>query len=496
MKMNKKNKMKYSFVIIILILLAQVSLAQAQQSKNDSLTISDLYIDLNTPEITAFSILNIGSEEIETAGSIKEFITTIDNYIDDKGNLKPGLALEWAPFQTYFSAKGNTWDPDKKYAARNFAVSIATSTSDSTNLKLGWGAKWNIIDKTNILTNKKFNDQADTIFKNTLEEFYQYQGNIINELAYEINVEGLIKLSDAYNDKSSKTTLRRCIGKVITSDNENFTTLKNNLITNDIIIDRISVQNYLKTQFIDTLNQEIDTNYISDDELFEYAIDYISKKNTAIFFERQSKPSFTALYEPRLEKLKKAYQDSLWNKLAVQFSGGAGYLSDSGFVDDFSPFNYSYSGSVAFPFNIFCFSKFEDWKRIKDKKKLKNFLRAFKPASDFLDSKSRLVGMVRWQDFINHPDGNYNRLTLGGRLLFGGAKTRFSVEACYYSYYYATDNQKNEAWRYAVGIEYRAFEDFWLEIGVGGATASDITELKAYPQFAIRRSLHTEKRKF
>jgi len=90
-----------------------------------------LYLNFSQPDITAFGLLGTNPSTINKPGNIKDLAADVGSFVDFKGNLKPGLALEWAPFQKAGSLSNY----------RNFSFSGGT-LGDGKDTRFGVGAKW------------------------------------------------------------------------------------------------------------------------------------------------------------------------------------------------------------------------------------------------------------------------------------------------------------------------------------------------------------------
>ncbi len=81
-----------------------VPIAVSAQNRDD-ISIDDYYVDYSVPDITAFSILGVNTNDVVRPGNVKEFAAGVVNYISENGNLKPGLAIELAPYRLLANKK-------------------------------------------------------------------------------------------------------------------------------------------------------------------------------------------------------------------------------------------------------------------------------------------------------------------------------------------------------------------------------------------------------
>ena len=142
------------------------------------------------PDITAFSILDVNPNDVVRPGNVKEFAAGVINYISENGNLKPGLAIELAPYRLLARSKKQvpTWQRNK--SLKNLQLSIATAQGDSTNLLVAWGVNWTPIDKTDPVEDKGlqnyFANYLSTLgqgeFSNSLTEQRKEHLTDVNEI--------------------------------------------------------------------------------------------------------------------------------------------------------------------------------------------------------------------------------------------------------------------------------------------------------------------------
>ena len=93
-------KTKYFSVVVLFL----VHLTMNAQNR-DSISIDDYYVDYSVPDITAFSILDVNPNDVVRPGNVKEFAAGVINYVSENGNLKPGLAIEIAPYRLLEGSK-------------------------------------------------------------------------------------------------------------------------------------------------------------------------------------------------------------------------------------------------------------------------------------------------------------------------------------------------------------------------------------------------------
>lgn len=450
--------MKKLLIICTLLFLTKASYSQ---SANDTLTIDDLYIDFTAPEITAFSILDLEMQEVVTPGSTKEFLTSVLNYVDDAGNVKPGLALEWAPFHTFIKNV-----PQKGFgrSIRNLSISFATASTDTTSSQMGLGFKWTIYDGTNPYNNKNFRKDLDQVFDDVDKEFGIVQQaarpRIIQQKKIMITLLSKKSIPDSFeivDDVFGLSTL------------DGFYNIRSYFIEGNVLQVSETVNEY----FLREILEKIDTakhDEIKMDPLISSTI----SEFTSIYLFLNAYASPQTMYLRELEKLKKAFEKENWNKPAIQISCGWGFHSDSSFIGDYKQIVRTFAFTSGLPVDIGLKGGIPDWLR----------------------SNVRWLFQVKYQNYDNERFELNDQWSIGNRFIFGRSRVRASYEFAYLD----EENQSVEpsidanGWRHTPGIQYKISEDFWTEVAFAGRTAETTSGIEMLPRFTFRRNFRTNPR--
>lgn len=131
--------MKLIGIIVAVVALSNFSLCMAQ-------ALDDYYVDLAPPDLSAFTLLGINTNQITRPTTIKELATGLLNAWRPDGSLSPGLAFEWSPL---LQAKDLQTYQDE-YWKRAITFTAGTVKSHDT-ARMAVGIKWTPFDDTNPL---------------------------------------------------------------------------------------------------------------------------------------------------------------------------------------------------------------------------------------------------------------------------------------------------------------------------------------------------------
>lgn len=122
---------------------------------------NELIFDFSIPESPGFVVLGMVPQTVVHPRTLRELVFSLKNGIDESGNLKTGLALDFAPLQLLSGdlsirdylgkAPVESSFNSLNHALLNTTVSLATSkgtTSDDKSVKLGLGVHIPLIDKS------------------------------------------------------------------------------------------------------------------------------------------------------------------------------------------------------------------------------------------------------------------------------------------------------------------------------------------------------------
>ncbi|CAN5314320.1 hypothetical protein BH10BAC1_BH10BAC1_14950 [soil metagenome] len=164
---------KYSF--LCLFFLSSSLLAQ-----KDTAVLDDYYIDFTPPDLSAFQLLGTSQNEVARPSSLKELTTGIMAF-NNKGEIAPGVALEWSPGYTISGRQPNISDYRTNYLLYAIQITGATA-SDSTGTNAAFGLKWTPVNKTDIINDKLFGKQIMIALNKRLGKLLSQSDSLQDEL--------------------------------------------------------------------------------------------------------------------------------------------------------------------------------------------------------------------------------------------------------------------------------------------------------------------------
>lgn len=459
--------------VILLCVVPFCLWAQTDKKNTLELEIKDLYLDFAIPEISAFSILNIEPNSITKPGNIKELALGITNYVNSKGDLRAGLAIEWAPFMT-FNKKENKWvDKSGKYKKvqwKNISTSLAT-TNDSTNVKLAGALRFAPIDKTNPLRNKEWVDSVRNYFHYAVSLRREKQEESLNKKKREFRMNAITLLNEILNDNEILSTI---IDPIDIDNSYYIISLKNHFDTTSIILDRMLVADFvlesLKRQFTENGLLGLFDNNQTD-------LQSLSKRFADLFYQHYSLPSFEGNFSTFVLKMKEDFKKKNWNKWALQANVGGLFESEKAVLSNLKGNYVSAAFTTGFPL-------------VSQNGAEKGRI------SKYLYDHSQLIFQIKGQQYLKSDSINNNSLFIGGRLLLGNYDKRFSIELAYISLSNGITDINNSGMRYSIGTEIRIMDNYWLELAVGGQDFKDKAGVNILPSFAFRHAFGNENRFF
>lgn len=463
--------MKIKSIIYILLQCSYIT-TLAQEEKKDKPELRDFYMDFAVPELTAFSILDIEPTSISKPGNIREFALGITNFVNTKGDLRSGLAIEWAPFKT-FNRNTGKWENSKgnatKFEWKNLTFSFAT-TSDSTNVKLAGALRFAPIDKTNPLNDKQWVDSISSYFNSvTNQRLIQsivsdslkklFLKNVA-DLFFRINVpaplwDKFTFLLDAHNNYRMEGLRAKYDSLGIVYDRR--------MVSEDIF-------NELKSLFSD--NNLIEKFNQNQEELKQYCQDF-----TDFFYVFHSGSTIQTAFNLHILKMKDDYKKKNWNKWALQVSAGAMYNSEKATINDMEKQIYAFTATTGFPLIG------KNW---------------FKGTAFnlFMRDHSQLIMQVKSNIYFTPDSTQNNYLFAGARVLIGNTDKRFSIEIAFIDQSNKLTDLNQSGIRYSIGTEIKLMDNYWLEFAIGGQNFEDKTGVNILPTFAFRHSFGNENRFF
>lgn len=439
-------KTKYFFV-------ATLFLVHSMNAQNrDSISIDDYYVDFSVPDITAFSILDVSPNDVVRPGNVKEFAAGVINYISESGNLKPGLAIELAPYRLLARSKKQvpTWQRNK--SLKNLQVSVATAQGDSTNLLVAWGVNWTPIDKT------------DPVEDKGLQNYFANYLSALDDAEYS---PSLVKQRNKHLTD---------VGEVLKNLNGEQRIRILGLFEMDYR-DRLELYGKDNASYVENLRDTVFTQLaeIGFQPDSVKMLTLISQNAELTFNESLAEADFKTRFGQEVKKQKQIFLEENWNRLVVQFKAGAKYSAAEGTVNDLSILNYRIFGGLA--------------------GRVPGFGNGDAAKTKFAKNSQVVyqANYTSYRDGISSLDWEFST---GGRLLYGKADKRFSGE-----FQYSKASMKGETRetleyiQYTVGGEIKVSDGLWFELAVGGQKflqGDDATRL--VPEFGIKYAVQKKSR--
>jgi hypothetical protein len=444
--------MKTIYFSAMVFFLVQVTVSAQNR---DGVSIDDYYVDYSVPDITAFSILGVNTNEVVRPGNVKEFAAGVVNYISENGNLKPGLAIELAPYRLLAKSKKlvPAWRRNK--SLKNLQISIATAQGDSTNLIAAWGLNWTPVDKTDPVEDKGLqNFFAKYIsalgqgeFSKSLTEQRKIHLTDVNKVLINLNGEQRKRILDLF-DMDYRERLNR-YGEDSAS--------------------------YVANMRDTVMAQLAEIRFQPDTTQTKKILTLISQNAALTFNEDRTEADFTNRFAEEVKKQKQIFIEENWNRLVVQFKAGAKYSAAEGTLNDLSILNYRVFGGLA--------------------GRVPGFAKGDAAKSNFAKN-SQIVCQANYTSYRDGISSLNWEFSTGGRLLYGKADKRFSGE-----FQYGKASMKGEIpetleyIRYTLGGEIKVSEGLWFELAVGGQKflqGDDATRL--VPEFGIKYAIQKKSR--
>jgi hypothetical protein len=445
---------------IISILIAGFVTSALYAQNPDSISIDDYYVDFAVPDITAFSILDINSNDVVRPGNIKELAVGIQNYIDAEGNLKPGLAIEIAPYRILAKALKvrSAWEQNK--SLKNLQISIGTAQGDSSNLLAAWGINWTPIDRTDPVASRRL--------QNFFANYLANRDSIANQLSFAGQRNKHLRDVNLFLD-----TLSTPAGPLPAATRVAILQYfgggyRSRLLRYD------STDNQLYTMALeDTVLRKMSTLSITINNSQAQTLSTLVAQNAKLTFtELKEEKEFEKNFSEALKREKKIFVEENWNRLVIQFKAGSKYNSAENSIKDLALLNWRLFGGIA--------------GRVPG---LGNSNSTFAKRSQVIYQAS----------YINYKDSSMPlkwEFSTGGRLLLGKADKRLSAEFLYSQASLRGETlEKSEYIRYTIGGEMKIDEGLWLELAVGGQKFLEGNDnTRVVPQFGLKYAIQKKSR--
>lgn len=124
-----------------------------QLTGTDGDNITQREVDLSVPESPAFTVLGVTPDTVTRPTTAREFATSFLNGVDQKGNFQTGVAMDFAPYLTFFGDETDLAEYKKsritRFLARtqfSFATTKGASEEDKS-ARLALGLRLTLFDK-------------------------------------------------------------------------------------------------------------------------------------------------------------------------------------------------------------------------------------------------------------------------------------------------------------------------------------------------------------
>lgn len=444
---------------IILILIVGFTASALHAQNPDSITIDDYYVDFAVPDITAFSILDINSSDVVRPGNIKELAVGLQNYIDAEGNLKPGLAIEIAPYRLMAKALKvrSAWEQNK--SLKNLQISIGTAQGDSSNLLAAWGINWTPVDRTDPVASRRL--------QNFFANYLANRDSIVNQNSFAGQRNKHLRDVNQYLNTLSTSTGPLSPATRVTILQYFGGGYKARLLRYD------STDNQLYAMALeDSVLRNMTALHINLNDSQAQTLSTLVAQNAKFTFaELKEEKEFEKGFSEALKREKKIFVEENWNRLVVQFKVGSKYNSAENSIQDLALLNWRLFGGIA------------------------GRVPGLANSNSVFAKRSQVIYQVSYMKYKDNALLNWEFST-GGRLLLGRADKRLSAEFLYsQASLKGETTEKIEYIRYTIGGEMKIDEGLWLELAVGGQKFLEGNDdARVVPQFGIKYAIQKKSR--
>jgi len=408
-------KRAIKFIFLLSLLVFGTNALQAQE-KVDSSYFDKLYVDYSVPSITALSMLDYQSGEVETPGTIKELAVSLFKLQED-GRIKPELAIEFNPFLLFSKNRVNNLADYRTMHHWKTALQLSLATNaDSLGTNVAFGFKWSPIDDSDPLMSPVLNQTIQKI--------------LVGD-NFDVNYQELF-IEEVMDSIEGKVTNRTKIAALDEIFSFNGGTQLNELSKDEVMI---KVCNALGTtkRLLSKEDKRFWGNVVNK---------YIAYRDLASLMIDQ--PIMKSLAAAKAQ-----FEEDNWNARRLQIS--AGYLLQS---PDSSPTqlrNYQFALSSTYSLPI------KNWGQFIGHVRYRSYLSDYSP---FAESQ-----------FDSLPNSSSRRETaslfVGGRILVGGTSARALVEGALYQSFRKNSTYNNLNALVTLGVEFRIREGIWINAATG-----------------------------
>jgi hypothetical protein len=421
-------RVRFCVCVLNALIVLGASRVYAQGSAPKPRTLDDYYIDFAVPDFPALTLLGFTPNKISRPGTLKELSVSFLTLANDVSTISPGLAVAWAPIQTF---RPRSVDDYKKDFLRRLALSFATAKQSSgTDVGMGVRLMWM--------------DHADPVFSSEFDKILNSVDNIvvnntIARQAFFTSVEPFI--NDLISSRTKDPNVKDQMLASLLDPDWNIEAPPNP--------PTVESQTVRVHQHFDTLAKQQGLKGLDAAEVG--AVRLLAGRYLEASFARPP-VRLNVLVEA-----KKQYREQHWNAAAAQMDFG--YAASSGD---------------------------STWSQLKSKS-LGGLVSGTVP----LGPSGQLVGQVHVRGRVGTQSGERRFVSAGGRVLFGSSTKRLSAEALLASTLTTAASSSERTSRVTVGTELRLTEGLWLEVALGsesriGANGSSMLSV-AGVKYAFRQ---------
>lgn len=404
-----------SFVLLFFLINGLATWSFSQSTPADSL--ADLYVDFSVPDLAAFTLLGFNVDQVARPGNVKELSAALISAVGRGGRINQGMAVEWAPFQTFLRSKSlEDYQKCGNILARNVSLSYAAA-KESTNTKVSIGLQWVLLDNSDILKDTNIQKRIERIFRFEEE---QDPGSATKRSKFMNKIAPSFTQILLDQTQELDTALLNELLTLINPDISNYP--PPNIFTIESVMRRLEEK--LK-------EQNIELTPAQEDTLKFFSLEYID----------MLKPISDYIIEPavegnrrfKLNNLIENWKKDHWNATTIQIGFGTIWNSLNSSLGELDADQFSSYLAGAFPLTRIGQLIFQGQYRKSYQEK----------------------AMEKW------------KYSLGSRLLLGNSDHRFSVEGLFSDSQNADSTLNGINWRVTIGTELKLSEGLWLEIATG-----------------------------
>ncbi len=377
--------------------------------------IEDYYIDFGVSELTALTLIGVNTNRVLRPGSMKTLATGFLTVAETGSDIKPGVAVEWTPVRPDESL-AQYRDSKLKYLLLAFGT---VKNRDATDF--GFGARWNIFDRSDPLGNKSYHDRisaaVDTVLAVSQARDNELRMLFVEQVKdYLLTLVARLEQQGTRSQKEIKKITDTLAGKIWNLDRPPELLLAETVV-------RRAARYYEEMGLTDIAPG-------GEERVAQLAEAYVRTLEDVDRHRDQT----DKLINKRVGREKKLFKKQSWNAPVVTV--GAGWIARS--VDS-------------------------SWRELKGDR-LSGFAGGAFPMGRRFQGIVQAEGRVAARDSVDER----SFWGVGGRVIAAYGDRRVSAEG-YYSSADSRDPETDEdMWRFTVGLDLKLTKGVWFEVAIGG----------------------------